>query len=141
MSLSLLSFQELFYGKFTGLQITHFPPLKFYQDLQHKATLPMREMNQLPLFFLSMMKKQQSLICSQVLLWKETCSLLTKRKFQGVSFLRLFTLAGILISVHILFSIHKNHPSRFPCTTIMNTSQKKTTPETCQNHLVCTTEF
>lgn len=53
MGFSFLSFQNSFYSNFIGLQIIHFPALKFYQDLQCKAALPMKWTNYLYLFIFS----------------------------------------------------------------------------------------
>lgn len=111
MGFSFLSFQELFYSKLTSLQIIHLPTLKFHQDLQHKAALLMREMNQLPLFFSFHDGKATVPYLFSGLPWKRNLLLLlTKRKFQGIP---LFTLTGSLIPFISGF-LSRNHSSRLP---------------------------
>lgn len=110
-----MPFQELFYSRRRGLQIIHFPTLKIYRDLQHEAALPMREMNQLPLiFFLSMMKSHSALFVLKLGFEKKRVRFAGKKKeISGLPFLKLFTLAGILIPAISCF-LSQNHPSKLP---------------------------
>lgn len=86
MGFSLMSFQELFYSKLTVLWIIHFPTLKFYQDLQHKAALLMKEMNQLPLFlFFPWWKSHSALFVLKLDFEKRPAPIANKRRFQGSS--------------------------------------------------------